>query len=193
MKYLVVSDIWGQTSALDEFAQALAVLGSVEVIQPYPKAPTHFDTEQEAYQCFTQTVGLENYCHQLKNKISHIEEPVFLIGFSVGASAIWCLSEAFQSDKISGAIGFYSSQIRNHVTIEPNFPIFLIFPEIEKHFNLEKVISQLSHKGNTRCEKLPYLHGFMNKCSPNFDLVGYEKTLNTMIDALPENPLKILF
>jgi dienelactone hydrolase len=105
---------------------------------------------------------------------------LFLVGFSVGASALWALSgEIYMQRKIK-AICFYGSQIRHYSEINPIIEIELFFPEHEPHFNVAKLISKLSHKKNVQCHMVPYLHGFMNKKSDNFNKTGYHNYLKIL-------------
>ncbi|NMP32532.1 hypothetical protein HII17_13260 [Thalassotalea sp. M1531] len=182
MNYLIASDIFGQTSELNDFIEQLALPFPVKVVNPYQSidpliAIPEFTGESQAYQYFTEHVGLDRYTDLVKNSIDAIDGPVTLIGFSVGASAIWRLSQIYGADKVVGALGFYSSQIRHYLSIVSNFPFHLIFPNHEASFDVQQVMNLLSKNNNVTCGQLPYLHGFMNKRSANFNKKGYDQTL----------------
>lgn len=78
------------------------------------------------------------------------------------------------------AICFYGSQIRNYLNVNPKIKIELFFPEHERHFEVANLISRLSQKTNVTCYKVPYLHGFMNKKSNNFNDIGYYQYLQLL-------------
>jgi len=109
----------------------------------------------------------------LFNKLKTSNDPVSLIGFSVGAAAIWMISDR-KKLKVNAAQCFYGSQIRHHTNITPSFPIELIFPLSEPHFSVTEAIIKLSGRPNVKITQVPYLHGFMNQCSTNYNAVGYE-------------------
>ncbi len=111
MKKNIVSDIFGRTPALENLCKALG--SNVDIIDPYAGKYMCFKTEQEAYDFFMANVGLEAYCCVLKSKLEKDSIPLILIGFSVGASAIWQVSESFSNKKIKHVVCFYGSQIRH--------------------------------------------------------------------------------
>lgn len=189
MKYLLISDIWGRTPELELLATKFSRLGETEILDPYSGEFQGFSTEQQAYHYFTDNIGLESYANLLQNKLDSEHEPLCLIGFSVGASAIWLISKLYNQAKVAGALCLYSSQIRHSLHIEPDFPISLVFPQQEPHFDVNAVIETIenfSSAGNVSCTKLPYLHGFLNQCSPNVNQTGYQRFVES-IEHFPAN------
>jgi len=171
MRRIVVSDIFGKTKELEELCDALKM--RVEIIDPYSGKLMCFKEESEAYDYFMAKVGIQAYSQLLLEKLSSISNPTILIGFSVGASAIWKVSGNLNVELIQSAICFYGSQIRNHTKVNPCINIDLIFPISEPNFSVSELNHCLSNKSSVKIHNTPYLHGFMNSLSKNFSHVGY--------------------
>lgn len=90
MKTLIVSDIFGKTKHLSELARAIS--SDYEIFAPYSGEEIAFSSEKSAYVYFMSNVGLDNYTNTLKKYVASFSKPVCLVGFSIGASAIWKLS-----------------------------------------------------------------------------------------------------
>jgi len=178
---IVVSDIFGRTEALEKFASELT--GTVEIFDPYHSKMMPFDNEDDAYSHFTSEIGLEVYTQKLSAKVKSLTGQITLIGFSVGASAIWKISNNLELSHISRAVLFYGSQIRHHTEVDPLFPIHLIFPKMEQGFSVSALISSLEEKKNVQSSKTDYLHGFMNYHSQGFNQTAY--TLYTQALSTP--------
>lgn len=89
MGRMVVSDIFGRTSALEALSRAV---GSVtDIIAPYDGKDMGFATEPMAYAYFMDHIEICAYDHLLATRLTEIPKIDVLIGFSVGASAIWRL------------------------------------------------------------------------------------------------------
>ncbi|WP_020583967.1 dienelactone hydrolase family protein [Endozoicomonas elysicola] len=166
MKRLIVSDIFGLTAALEELISLIP--GNVELVDPYDGKNMGFTSESEAYNCFCSEVGLNAYTNKLAEKIAISDHQVSLLGFSVGASAIWKFSEKPAASRVSGAVGFYGSQIRHDSHIEPAFPMYLVFPKEEKHFAVSELIDVVEKKQHVELLRSDFLHGFMNPHSSNY-------------------------
>lgn len=180
---IIVSDIFGRTSALEKLVsemQGSEVKGSVEILDPYHSQKMEFDNEGEAYSYFMSEVGLDVYTDKLLNRVKASTDSITLLGFSVGASAIWKLSDNPELKHITRATLFYSSQIRHYTNIEPMFPVRLIFPEMETGFSILELINALKPKKNVDIEQTCFLHGFMNPHSKNYNAKAYAeyKSLN---------------
>ena len=182
MQIIIVSDIFGRTSGLEAFAADLSSNSlKAIIVAPYQGKSIDFINEGEAYAYFQKNVGIEQYKDIIftiiKQTMNDFPENLLLIGFSVGASVIWRLSDKLCNKEKIKAVCFYGSQIRYSLDIDPKIEIELIFPEHEPHFNVKDLFSQLSHKKNVNCNIAPYLHGFMNKKSVNFNKTGYSNYL----------------
>lgn len=177
MSIIIVSDVFGVTPAL------LAIANKLEpciIVDPYDGQIMGFKNEAEAYSCFVETVGLDNYLAILLKVVASIKHQTTLIGFSVGATVIWCLSENKGNTLIKQALCYYGSQIRNFTQIEPLFKIILVFPASEPHFDVAALQYNLSAKHNVKTRKVKYLHGFMNYYSNNYNEHGYTEHIKLL-------------
>ncbi|MFT5729973.1 MAG: dienelactone hydrolase [Desulforhopalus sp.] len=175
MNRIVVSDIFGRTHALEEICSIFS--GNTEIVDPYNGKFMEFQDECEAYSYFMNNVGLDKYCDVLLDKIFRTPHTVQLLGFSVGASVIWQLSENVSPSKVLGAVCFYGSQIRKLANINPGFQIKIVLPAKEDTFSVADLARILSQKKNIKIYESDYLHGFMNKKSNNYNLSGYNQYL----------------
>ena len=178
MHRIIVSDIFGRTSALEKIAEVLP--GYVDILDPYDSKYMGFSNEAEAYACFSSEVGLDTYAEKLSGIIAAQPKEIDLLGFSVGASAIWKISNQEESKNISSALCFYGSQIRDYIDITPKFPVRLIFPSSESHFLVSELIHSLEGKENVEIHRAEFLHGFMDSHSENFDQRGYDQFLKIL-------------
>lgn len=143
---------------------------TIEIIDPYESIEINFENEEEAYEHFREFIGLIGYIDKL---YQYLEGKQFsehhLLGFSVGASAIWAISHKLEFKKNLKGICFYSSQIRNFLQIHPKFETDLYFPKSETHFSVDETIAVLNEKAKINCIKTSFSHGFMNKKSKNYN------------------------
>ena len=171
---LIATDIFGYTKAIETLKHRFELLyETVHILDPYDAKCMNFHDENEAYDVFNVHCGLERYttlCAQALDACA--SEETILIGFSMGASALWNALDRRKDATIKGFYGFYASQIRHSLDAKPCVPCTLIFPKNEKHFNVDDVITQLDKNENVTCLKTAYLHGFMNPCSVNYTAKG---------------------
>lgn len=170
---LVVADIFGYTAALARIADRLG--DKTVIVDPYQGRDMQFANEAQAYEYFSQNVGLQAYTAICEQAVTQAGSHCRIIGFSMGASAIWCLSANSDYAHVNAALGFYGSQIRYHTDITPQFPFKLIFPASEQHFSVTELIDRLKHNSQIEIEQSHYLHGFMNSYSEHFNQQGYDK------------------
>ena len=175
MSVIVISDIFGRTPALVKLCSDLPA--ATEILDPYEGRTMGFQQESEAYHYFMNRIGIEQYSEVLVEKCLRANSTVKLVGFSVGASAIWKVSSELSAEVVSGGFCFYGSQIRQFTSINPLFKIEMIFPKEEKNFSVNELSQLLSHKFRVNVHNTNYLHGFMNPCSTNYDQTGYEMYL----------------
>ncbi len=183
MKVLIAADIFGHTPALDRLAGRLQA-DTIKIVDPYDGS-TRFKNEAAAHAFFKDQVGVLAYSQKIADhlKSDHTKTgrlPQALIGFSVGAAAIWCLSADPAFTGIQQAIGFYGSQIRHHTRLQPLFDTRLIWPRSEPHFDVDHLISDVDQTPKVSCHKTRGLHGFMNERSQNFDTALYESCLKRL-------------
>jgi dienelactone hydrolase len=176
---IVISDIFGKSPALEKLCTKLqdTAANELKIIDPYNGKFVAFADEQEAYQHFTLNGGVEGFAKVLLEALTREKVPTRIIAFSVGASALWSLSENVQLAHVRQATCFYGSQIRHHRNINPNFPIHLIFPAHEDHFDVKELENDLVQKESVTTKKTAFLHGFMNELSINFDNNAYNEYL----------------
>ena len=178
MNKVIVTDVFGRTPALEDLA---GTIGSVsDIIDPYEKTPMDFTAETRAYAYFMTHVGLPAYEKLTAARLAEAARVDLLIGFSVGAAAIWKISGALDPEKIVRAVCFYGSQIRYAADIIPRIRMDHILPEKEPGFNIDDLAEILSVKQPVSVHKTPFLHGFMNRLSPNFSQTGYDAWLNRL-------------
>lgn len=175
MQIILISDIFGRTSALECLAAEISQ--DALILDPYDSEFMDFKNEAAAYEYFSENVGLASYANKLKQVLQEQGDEVLLIGFSVGASAIWNVSYDESISVVKKAICYYGSQIRNNVACSPRFPIEMVFPSMERHFSVDELIHQLSGKQNVSIRQVSYLHGFMNELSLNYDAKGYAEEI----------------
>lgn len=183
---LLATDIFGYTNAIETLKHRFeSVCQTVHILDPYDAKRINFQDENEAYETFTQICGLENYATLCSNALDALSnETTILIGFSMGVSALWKALDGQKDAKIKGFYGFYASQIRHALEAKPHVPCTLIFPQSEKHFKVDALITELVKHENITCIKTQYLHGFMNPCSVNYDAKGYAEYCSFLDEAI---------
>lgn len=186
MAIVLVSDIFGKTPALIELAHAL---NAEFIVDPYKGVDMAFTNETDAYAYFIQHVGIETYLGHLTEHITTIlkqhKSELSLVGFSVGAAAIWRLSANDTSNKINQAFCFYGSQIRNYTEISPHFPVTVIFPKSEPHFDVSSLQQIIATKKQVTVVQSSCFHGFMNKQSSNYNQEEYSQQVHQLRHLLP--------
>ena len=180
MNNIIVADVFGKTSAL--IALDNAIKADV-IVDPYDGKNMNFKDEVHAYSYFTDNIGLDSYLEILSKTIKECSGECVLIGFSIGASVIWQLSQlpSIKMTKVvKGATCFYGSQIRHLSKLSPKFEVKLIFPKSEPHFDVVALQHALANKEKVKTMQVDYLHGFMNTHSNNFNDAGYEEHIELL-------------
>jgi len=183
MSITLVSDVFGITPGLLRLKDEL---GAEIIVDPYNGQSMAFNNEAEAYSYFVNTVGLERYGSILLNTLETLKKPTSLIGFSVGASAVWSLSPNNERNIVKQSYCFYGSQIRNSTETQPCYQTNLVFPQSEQHFDVNELIDQLTNKPKVSISQVEYLHGFMNRHSSNFNGEGYKEYVEFLKSAMLE-------
>ncbi|WP_340677545.1 dienelactone hydrolase family protein [Paraglaciecola sp.] len=189
MHQIIVSDIFGKTQALNEIAAGFAE--TVEIFDPYNAQVMDFKDETQAYVYFSSEVGLADYAQQLLKKLRTLSGEISLLGFSVGASAIWKIAGQTELKNVAGAKCFYGSQIRHYTDINPVFPVQAIFPSTELHFCVSQLIADLSGKKNVQIHQVTSEHGFMNRYSQNYDPVVYRQFIDALYNVPFNQPIQV--
>jgi len=182
MQLIAVTDIYGRTQALEDLLKSISKrYDSIKIIDPYDSVEIDFKSEKEAYDYFQKTIGLNGYIEKLRKFIKRNQQFDFnLLGFSMGASAIWAISGMIELKNKTKAICFYSSQIRSFLDIHPNIEIDLYFSKTEPCYRVDDVIDVLTSKSNVNCYKTNYFHGFMNRKSKNYSNEVYSEYLEIL-------------
>ncbi len=107
-------------------------------------------------------------------------DKVFLVGFSVGATASWLCSEI---EGVQGIVAYYGSRIRDYNEINPLCPMLLIFPIEEKSFNIDILMSTLNNE-KIEMHKYNGRNGFSDPYSPSYNKKAAEEAFKEMIGFL---------
>ena len=114
MNLLFVSDIFGQTSALDALAFDLQTriqrkandAGklfdiSCHMVDPYAGERFNFADQAEAYQYFSTHSTIEKYANDISTVLAKLDfkHATWVIGFSAGASAVWQLAALLEGEQ----------------------------------------------------------------------------------------------
>lgn len=183
-KIVIVSDIFGQTKALDSLAVSLS--DNISIVDPYNEVRHSFDNDHQAYEYFTQCGGMQAYIRLLASKLKQLKEPYLLIGFSAGAASAWHYLSTCDRYCRAAAL-FYGGQIRHYTALEPLIETTLIHPKLEEHFDLKAVEGQLESKAKVNIESTRYLHGFMNELSSGFNREGLNKYVKWILAFKQKN------
>ena len=138
----------------------------------FVKSRDYFDysREGEAYQYFVKHIGFPSMVHEVKTILMKARtdyKNVFLLGFSVGATAAWICSET--ENAADGVICYYGSRIRDYLNITPKCPILLIFAKEEKSFNVLELACVIGQKQFVNVHVLNGKHGFGDPFSKQFN------------------------
>ncbi len=179
MQLMIAADIFGTTQDLEDIAAQISPNSKkTTIVDPYEGVYQNFENEAAAYSHFQQKAGMARYKDVVYETTLNKKEDMYLVGFSVGAAAIWAISDQFGPKPDRKAICFYGSQIRHFMDVDPKIDIELIFPECEPHFDTNDLVAQLSLKAHVTCRTVPYSHGFMNRRSVHFDQLAFENYVN---------------
>ncbi|TMN82705.1 MULTISPECIES: hypothetical protein [unclassified Pseudoalteromonas] len=176
MHYIIVSDIYGKTPALQDFCKALNT--KFTLVEPYGGKEQAIESEENNYKNFIKECGHNAYTTMLHKKFDRLISPTVCIAFSAGASAAWRAQLLTGNPHLKKVVGFYPSQIRNYLNLKANVPCEFIFPYHETHFDVTAVINELNEKQNVICQPTGYCHGFMNKRSLNYNEQAYQHFYN---------------
>lgn len=169
MHLIIVTDIFGVTAAVSTLAQSLQSLPvQVSVLDPYAGQDPLLANENIAYDYFLAQCGHDAYVEKLQHMMRSASAPIFLLGFSAGASACWRSIASRWPNKVVHCIGFYPGQIRHYLHLRPQYPCTIIWPAHEHHFSVAEVSTQLAQLPHVHCMHTEFLHGFMNPSSESF-------------------------
>lgn len=170
MHTLLATEIWGRTPYVEALAQLLLPFaGHVTIVDPYAGTDPGFQNEDEAYAAYLEQCGHREYGRRVQQILHRAREPIFLVGFSAGAAAVWSAICTRDTANAKYAACFYGSGIRTMADQIPRVPVDLVFPEHEPHFDVAALASLLSQMPLAQCHMVPEEHGFMNPQSAGYD------------------------
>ncbi|KGK88099.1 DeoR faimly transcriptional regulator [Desulfosporosinus sp. HMP52] len=130
----------------------------------------NYNREGEAYQYFIEHIGFNSMTEEFEKilKKAHSNyKRVYLLGFSVGATAAWLCSGL--ESTVDGAICYYGSRIRDYEFINPKCPVLLIWAKEEKFFDVLELSNALKTKPFVSTHILDGKHGFSDPFSKNYN------------------------
>lgn len=169
---IVLHEIYGINPHIERICEQYMAAGYAVICPDFLKSKDYFDyrKEEEAYQYFFKHIGFPSMVHEVKSillKAKTEYKNVFLLGFSVGATAAWISSET--ENAADGVICYYGSRIRDYQNITPKCPILLIFAKEEKSFNVSELACALGQKEFVKVHQLDGKHGFCDSFSDQFN------------------------
>ena len=163
MKIVVATDIHGINNKLQTL---LAELGDLTFLSPSIEGNQPFVNEQEAVAAFQLRDGLSTYQRQIADIANG--QPIFLIGFSVGATSAWRYIASSECHVGSHAVVYYGSRIRDSLALVPRCAASVIFAEHEVSFEPKTIASVIVKSGANCATIVGTRHGFMNPSSANY-------------------------
>ena len=163
MKVVLATDIHGINNKLQTL---LAELGDVTFLSPSIEGSQPYASEQEAVAAFQQRDGLSTYQRQIADVANG--QPIFLIGFSVGATSAWQYIASPECNVDSHAVLYYGSRIRDSLALVPRCAASVIFAEHEASFEPHAIASMIAKSGANCSIIAGTHHGFMNPSSANY-------------------------
>jgi len=143
--------------------------------------------EGEAYQYFIDHIGFSSVTEEftkILNEARRDYKQIFLLGFSVGATAAWICSSL--ESTVDGVICYYGSRIRDYQFINPKCPVLLIWAMDEESFNVSELTNALREKHFVSIHILNGKHGFSDPFSKNYD-EQLQKTAQHLVDKFIKN------
>jgi dienelactone hydrolase len=180
---VIVHEIHGVNQHMRYLTNLIDHLG-MDVICPnlYPPGMQLGESEEEEYKSFFKHVGFEKAAAQIKGTVAENRgryKNIYVVGFSVGATAAWLCSDY---EGVSGILCFYGSRIRDYVEVNPISPALLFFSNKEKSFDVHPLITQLDKKGNEYIEihLFDANHGFANPYSKTFCQKAFDESFSIL-------------
>jgi len=169
---IVLHEIYGINSHIKWICERYLASGYDVLCPNFVKPSDYFDysREGEAYQYFVKHIGFPSMVHEVKTILMKARtdyKHVFLLGFSIGATAAWICSGT--ENAADGVICYYGSRIRDYQKIAPKCPILQIFAEDEESFNVPQLANILGQKKFVDVHVLNGKHGFSDPFSKYFN------------------------
>ncbi len=132
-------------------------------------------------------IGFEKMGYEIEKIVENNREKyssIFLMGFSVGATAVWFCSAKL---KVEGAVCFYGSRIRDYLEIKPKCKTLLFYPEKEESFEVKELIEKISEYKNVKSFIVEGEHGFADKFSIKYNKNSAEKCGEKVLEFIKNN------
>lgn len=173
----IATDIFGYTSELRVLTRNLAA--RARIVSPYGVDSPQHNNEAAAYADFTARTTIERYAEEIAEELRTTAYDL-VVGFSVGATALWLALAQAGVPAPRQAVLYYGSRIGQYAQLRPQGNIQLIFAEKEKSFSPAELVSQL-HSAGVDAHVLPgTAHGFMNPLSPGFQPAAYAEQIQKL-------------
>jgi dienelactone hydrolase len=182
MNSIVASDIYGITPELRALARSLGE-GAI-LLSPWAGDGCPYASEAQAHAAFVAADGLAAYADKLSAAAG--SSPVFLVGFSVGATAAWLYAAQQCTHAQSRALLYYGSRIRFYTALKPSFPVRAFFAEHEAAFAPADIVPLIA-SNTVAVQIVPgSSHGFMNPRSPGFSDILYKEHTTILRHAVQD-------
>ncbi|WP_313799658.1 dienelactone hydrolase family protein [Cytobacillus sp.] len=184
---IVVHEIYGINQHMVDVCNLLSE-ENFDIICPdlFEHIPFDYSQEEMAYHFFMDNAGFLNGLHKIKNILIDSKDEyskIFIIGFSIGATVAWLCSE---EEGVDGIVGYYGSRIRDYVNIHPNCPVLLFFPNEEKSFNVNELVSTIDQP-NIDAHICRGEHGFSDPYSSKYNEELAKSTFRETVNFFKNN------
>lgn len=179
---IVAADVHGVTARLRSLLATLC--GDAIFVSPWDGDGCPYDSEQQAHSAFLANHGMASYADKIAAAAG--DAPVFIVAFSVGASAAWLHAASGRGSADSRATLFYGSRIRDYADLTPRFDISAVFAECEASFAPAQLAQRIAGERVHACVEAGTRHGFMNPDSPNYAPALCSVQLQKLAVALAE-------
>ena len=151
MKYIILSDINGNTDYLQGFNKSFEGKGTC--ITPYLYQSMALKQPLESqYEFFQRVSSIDGFLEIAHLKLKKTHGPVTVIGFSVGATVAWRLSEQNLPNVVHYCC-IFGSRIRDYLDIAPTKKVTAWFSKDESYFYdqiketklIEKIFLDMNH------------------------------------------------
>lgn len=181
---IVLHEIYGVNPHIKWVCEQYYAAGYDVICPNFLKTEKCFDysREKEAYQYYIDYIGFDLVLKELKETIYKSQKKfkkIFVLGFSVGATAAWICSEL--EGMVDGVICYYGSRIRDYQFISPKCPALLIWAKEEKSFDVSAVTNALIEKPFVNIHVLNGKHGFSDPFNKNYN-EQVQKTAQDIVD-----------
>ena len=169
---IVLHEIYGINPHIKWVCEHYLAAGYDILCPNFVKSRDYFDYSREgvAYQYFVKHIGFPSMVDEVQTVLMKARtdyKNVFLLGFSIGATAAWICSGT--ENMSAGVICYYGSRIRDYQNVTPKCPALLIFAKEEKSFDVSELTCGLGQKQFVDINVLEGKHGFSDPFSKHFN------------------------